>query len=109
MRRKVHPSRPSASTCCLFSSLKTLLILPEAINLLVGVNVPDDYLMAGFEVIMNGRFWASAEDQRAHLVGLITPVRLSSLVDEFQQYNENNTARSFHYPQCNYSQRILLG
>ncbi len=62
MRRKVHPSRPSASTCCLFSSLKTLLIPPEAINLLVGVNVPDDYLMAGFEVIMNGRFWASAEE-----------------------------------------------
>ena len=61
MRRKVHPSRPSASTCCLFSSLKTLLILPEAINLLVGVNVPDDYLMAGFEVIMNGRFWVITE------------------------------------------------
>jgi len=58
MRRKVHPSRPNASICCLFSSLKTLLIPPEAINLLVGVNVPDDYLVAGFEVIMNGRFWA---------------------------------------------------
>jgi hypothetical protein len=39
-----------------------LLIPPEAIYLLVGVNVPDDYLMAGFEVIMNGRFWVSPED-----------------------------------------------
>jgi len=38
-----------------------LLIPPEAINLLVGVNVPDDYLMAGFEVIMNGRFWVITE------------------------------------------------
>src|SRR4029077_761792 len=61
MLRKVHPSRPSASPCCFFSSLKTLLIPPEAINLLVGVNVPDDYLMAGFEMIMNGRFWVITE------------------------------------------------
>jgi hypothetical protein len=64
IRRKVHPSRPSASTCCLFSSLKTLLIPTEATKPLVGVNVPDDYFcMAGFEVIMYGRFWVTPEDK----------------------------------------------
>jgi hypothetical protein len=41
-----------------------LLIPPEAINLLVAVNVPGDYLMAGFEVIMNGRFWVITEDNK---------------------------------------------
>ena len=29
MRRSAHPSRPSAMTCCFFSSLKTLLISTE--------------------------------------------------------------------------------
>ena len=47
MRRKVHPSRPSAMTCCFFSSLKTLLIPTEATKPLVGVNVPDDSLLYG--------------------------------------------------------------
>src|SRR5271165_6328943 len=40
MRRKGHPSLPSAITCCFFSSLKTLLMLTEAISPLVSVNVP---------------------------------------------------------------------
>src|SRR6266481_3526489 len=40
MRRKGHPSFPSAMTCCFFSSLKTLLMLTEAIGPLARVNVP---------------------------------------------------------------------
>ncbi len=33
MRRSDHPSRPNAMTCCLFSSLKTLLTSSEGIAL----------------------------------------------------------------------------
>jgi hypothetical protein len=40
IRRKGHPSFPSAMTCCFFSSLKTLLMLTEAIGPLARVNVP---------------------------------------------------------------------
>jgi hypothetical protein len=52
MRRKGHPSFPSAMTCCFFSSLKTLLMLTEAICPLVRVNVPD---------LIVGRFWVIPE------------------------------------------------
>jgi hypothetical protein len=41
MRRRDHPSRPSAMTCCFFSSLKTLLMPTEPIRPLAGVNVSD--------------------------------------------------------------------
>jgi hypothetical protein len=54
MRRKAHPSFPSAMTCCFFSSLKTLLMLTEAIGPLARVNVP------GFIV---GRFWVITEGE----------------------------------------------
>ena len=40
MRRKDHPSFPSAITCCFFSSLKTLLMPREPISAPLGVNVP---------------------------------------------------------------------
>jgi hypothetical protein len=40
LRRSGHPSFPSAITCCFFSSLKTLLMLTEAIGPLVRVNFP---------------------------------------------------------------------
>src|ERR1700680_4318582 len=40
MRRKDHPSFPSAMTCCFFSSLKTLLMPREPIRAPLGVNVP---------------------------------------------------------------------
>lgn len=40
MRRKGHPSFPSAMTCCFFSSLKTLLMTTEPIRAPVGVDVP---------------------------------------------------------------------
>jgi hypothetical protein len=45
MRRKVHPSFPSAMamTCCFFSSLKTLLMPKEPIRAPLGVNVPGPY------------------------------------------------------------------
>src|ERR1700687_585309 len=52
MRRKGHPSFPSAMTCCFFSSLKTLLMPTEPIRAPVGVNVP------GFT---HGRFWVTPE------------------------------------------------
>src|SRR5258707_11265558 len=66
MRRKGHPSFPSAMTCCFFSSLKTLLMLTEAIGPLVRVNVPG-LSLAGFQVTLIGRFWVTTEGFKTHL------------------------------------------
>jgi len=60
MRRKGHPSFPSAMTCCFFASLKTLLIPTEAIAPLDGVNVLA-LSLAGFQVTLIGRFWVIPE------------------------------------------------
>src|ERR1700693_6217703 len=60
MRRKDHPSFPSAMTCCFFSSLKTLLMSTEPTRALVAVNVPG-FTVAGFEVTFYGRFWVTPE------------------------------------------------
>ena len=61
IRRSVHPSRPKAITCCFFSSFKTLAISAEAIasrrSQCPGVGLP----MAGFQVIIYGRFWVITE------------------------------------------------
>lgn len=60
MRRKGHPSFPSAMTCCFYSSLKTLLMPTEPIGPLVGVNVRA-LSLAGFQLTIIGRFWVTAE------------------------------------------------
>src|SRR5260370_36645097 len=60
MRRKDHPSFPSAMTCCFFSSLKTLLMSTEPTSALVAVNVPG-FTVAGFAVPLYGRFWVTLE------------------------------------------------
>src|ERR1700740_3689940 len=60
MRRKDHPSFPNATTCCFFSSLKTLLMPREPIRAPLGVNVPG-FAMAGFQVTLHGRIWVTAE------------------------------------------------
>ncbi len=60
IRRKGHPSFPSATTCCFFSSLKTLLMPREPINAPVGVNVPG-FTMAGFQLTLYGRIWVTPE------------------------------------------------
>jgi hypothetical protein len=60
MRRSDHPSRPSAMTCCFFSSLKTLLTLTEG-NPHVMLNVLDSTPLAGFQMILIGRFWVIPE------------------------------------------------
>ena len=41
MRRRLHPSRPNARTCCFLSSLKTLAMPTEGTNPQAGVNVPE--------------------------------------------------------------------
>ena len=62
MRRSDHPSRPNAMTCCLFSSLKTLLTSSEGIALALESNVLNEgFSLAGFQVIMYGRFWVITE------------------------------------------------
>ena len=64
MRRSDQPSRPSAMTCCFFSSLKTLLMPTER-------NPPRQSMsrtllsLAGFQVITSGRFWVIAEEHAA--------------------------------------------
>src|SRR5579863_827117 len=48
MRRSVQPSRPSAKTCCFFSSLQTLAIAAEAITPHAVVNVPEGVSVGRF-------------------------------------------------------------
>src|SRR2546429_5733603 len=62
MRRRDHPSFPSEITCCFLSVLKTLLMPSEPIRALSGVNVPG-FPMAGFQLTLYGRIWATPEDQ----------------------------------------------
>src|SRR2546427_6928737 len=62
MRRSDHPSRPSAITCCRFSALKTLAIPAAGVQPTAQVNVSTlGAALAGFQVSINGRFWASTE------------------------------------------------
>src|SRR6266481_6394476 len=61
MRRRDHPSFPSEITCCFLSVLKTLLMPSEPIRALSGVNVPG-FPMAGFQLTLYGRIWATPED-----------------------------------------------
>ncbi len=58
-------------TCCFFSSLKTLLTFAEGIALAAEFNVLDGGLsLAGFQVIINSRFWVFTEGQRPRLARL---------------------------------------
>src|SRR5437899_7323652 len=62
MRRSDHPSRPSAITCCRFSALKTLAIPAAGVQPTAQVNVSTlGAALAGFQVSINGRCWASTE------------------------------------------------
>src|SRR5437773_8964126 len=65
MRRRDHPSFPSAITCCFLSVLKTLLMPSEPIRALSGVNVPG-FPMAGFQLTLYGRIWATPEVEEGH-------------------------------------------
>src|SRR5271166_1153318 len=59
--RSDHPSRPRAKTCCFFSSFKTLAMPTEPTSLR-GIQCPGRLLsLAGFQVIITGRFWVIAE------------------------------------------------
>src|SRR5438445_11747630 len=62
MCRRDHPSFPSEITCCFLSVLKTLLMPSEPIRALSGVNVPG-FPMAGFQLTLYGRIWATPEDR----------------------------------------------
>ena len=61
MRRKGHPSRPRAITCCFFASLKTLLIPTKATALRRNQRPRASFSLAGFQVTLIGRFWVTAE------------------------------------------------
>ena len=63
IRLSDQPSRPSARTCCFFSSPKTLPIPAVDHDPRAFVNVSDQLtLVAGFQVSLSGRFWVSPED-----------------------------------------------
>jgi len=67
IRRSDHPSRPSATTCCLLSSLKTFAILAPDHRSVAFVNVSERFLLvAGFQVSISGRFWVSTEGTVTH-------------------------------------------
>jgi hypothetical protein len=64
--RSVDSSSKSLSrhlTCCLFSSFKTLLTSTEGIALASDSTSRVPGLLAGFQVIMYGRFWVITEDE----------------------------------------------
>src|SRR5258707_13925548 len=61
MRRKGHPSRPRAITCCFFASLKTLLIPTKATAFRRNQRPRASFSLAGFQVTLIGRFWVTAE------------------------------------------------
>src|SRR5712692_3661411 len=60
MRRKGHPSRPRAITCCRFSSLKTLLMPTKATVPTSESTSQAPFSLAGFQVTIIGRFWGSS-------------------------------------------------
>src|SRR5437870_2401668 len=63
MRRSVQPNIPNAMTCCFFDSFKTLL-MPTEPTRSVAINVSKRLLpLAGFQVIIIGRFWVITEGQ----------------------------------------------
>src|SRR6266851_3024332 len=62
MRRRGHPSRPRAITCCFFASLKTLLISTKATCLTPKSTSRASFSLAGFQVTLIGRFWVTPED-----------------------------------------------
>jgi|SRR5580698_10490633 hypothetical protein len=64
MRRKGHPSFPSAMTCCFFSSLKTLLMPKEPIRAALGESMSRVLSMAGFQLTLHGRIWVIPEGFR---------------------------------------------
>src|SRR5712691_2108060 len=66
MRRKGHPSRPRAMTCCFFASLKTLLIPTKATALRRNQRPRASFSLAGFQVTLIGRFWVTAEAAIQH-------------------------------------------
>jgi hypothetical protein len=61
IRRSDHPSRPSANICSRFSSPKTLAILTVGPHGPSRVNVSAASVVAGFQVIIDGRFWVITE------------------------------------------------
>src|ERR1700722_2384939 len=61
MRRKGHPSRPRAITCCLLSSLKALLI-PTKVTVFGRKSTSQaSFSLAAFQVTLIGRFWVTPE------------------------------------------------
>ena len=70
IRRSGHPSRPNATTCSLFSVLKTLLHADGACFGFPSVSMSRAYLcsLAGFQVTTIGRFWVTAEERQDHLL-----------------------------------------
>ena len=67
IRRSGHPSRPNATTCSLFSVLKTLLMPTEPVSASRRCQCPGLILcsLAGFQVTTIGRFWVTAEAEKA--------------------------------------------
>src|SRR5215469_9017174 len=107
MRRKDHPSFPSAITCCFFSSLKTLLMPSEPIKAPLGVNVPD-FAMAGFQLTLYGRIWVTPEVRRSQNFRRL-PV---SLLEKGLSLSVNLVPRAFNNhrnPQIREKRRMLRG
>ena len=61
IRRSDHPRRPKAITLLSLFLVQDVAHIDGGYRPCVGLNVPSAWLLAGFQVIMYGRFWVITE------------------------------------------------
>src|SRR2546427_12401312 len=99
MRRSGQPSLPSAMTCCFFDSFKTLLMPTQPTRLhrdsMSGTSLP----LAGFQVIIIGRFWVITEAKKTKSIQETQPMtRFSSIFSQLLQL----------FPRLEFEQLLVL-
>src|SRR5207247_6290499 len=97
MRRSGQPSLPSAMTCCFFDSFKTLLMPTQPTRLhrdsMSGTSLP----LAGFQVIIIGRFWVITEGQKWLLLSKTSPDQSVYLRADLRQLLRGHFALAFGF------------
>ena len=91
MRRRGHPSRPRAITCCFFASLKTLLISTKATCLTPKSTSRASFSLAGFQVTLIGRFCVTPEDQ-AKVDGIAGEIVRSTIATMYPNFARGGSA-----------------
>src|SRR5712692_1058442 len=118
MRRRGHPSRPRAITCCFFASLKTLLISTKAKCLTPKSTSRASFSLAGFQVTLIGRFWVTPEEDdghwhshthllcrasyRDHSAALLNELRTDSCTKQTKHDQAHEAEQEWGYPLTNW-------